>query len=195
MMIATGLAFVLSPAARAQYTVEHEGSFMRGHLWLSEGAAGVFSSNRSAGHRLRIGGELQLGEDYRFILGWTFLDRIFSGEKSTSAGDISRRGTDFNFGYFILPDTLWAMYSLHLDDVSGSAVIGNVTAVGHQASVGYRFYTRGQFNMAVEGAYLFITSYQASTFDFTTNVSSSVKFPAASVWSLNLRVGFDIGGH
>src|SRR4051812_37041313 len=93
----------VSPA-QAQYSVEPQGSFFRGHLWLGEGAAGVFSSNKSAGHRFRLGFEAHLGDEYRYILGWTFFDRLFSGETSSSVGGISRRAVDLDFGYFVVPD-------------------------------------------------------------------------------------------
>lgn len=192
--LAIAAQFFVANAAQAQYTVVPQGSFVRGHLWIGDGVAGVFSSNKSAANRLRFGGEVQFGEDYQFILGWTFLDRISSGETSTSVGDISRRSTDFNFGYFVEPDKLWLMYSLLLTDVSGSTVIGTVSPIGHQASVGYRFYSHGAFNLAVEGAYLFIPSYEASTYNYSSNVASGVKFPAANVWSVNLRIGFDVWG-
>ncbi|MBI3544915.1 MAG: hypothetical protein HY075_16710 [Deltaproteobacteria bacterium] len=187
-------ALALAAPARAQYTIERPGTAVRGQLWAGEGAAGVFSANRSAGHRLRIGADIQFGDDYQFDVGWTFLDRIFSGETSTSVGDVSRRGTDLNLGYFPVPDKLWVMYSLHIEDTSGSSIIGSVTALGHQASVGYRFYSRKALNLAVEAAYLFIGSYDVSTFNYSTNVAGGAKFPAARIWSLNLRIGFDIGG-
>ena len=86
------------------------------------------------------------------------------------------------------------MYSLELADVSGSAVIGTVGVLGHQASVGYRFFQDGALSLGLELAYLFLPSYHASTFNFSTGTSGDVSFPVAQVWSLNLRVGFDVGG-
>lgn len=183
----------LEPMALAQYTVERAGTGMRGNLWIGDGLAGVYSSNVSAGDRFRVGGELQFGDDYQFILGATLFDRIWSNENSASVGHISRESTDFNFGYFLVPDRLWLMYSLQLEDVSGNAVIGSVTVIGHQLSIGYRFYENGQFNMALEAAYLFNPSDSASTFNYMTNASGTASFPPANIWSLNLRLGLDIG--
>lgn len=161
---------------------------------MGDGAAAVLSSNKSGGNRVRVGGEVHLGDDYQYIIGWTFFDGIFSGETSSSAGDISRRAIDFNFGYFVVPDKLWAMYSLQLANVTGSSALGTVSTLGHQASVGYRFFTKRVFNIAVEAAYLFVESYNATTYNYSTNVTSSVTFPPANIWSLNLRFGFDLGG-
>lgn len=178
----------------ADYTVEPNGSLVRGNLWIGEGLAGVYSSNRSVGNRLRAGGEIQLGSDYQFILGVVFLDHLWSGETSASVGDVSRDTTSFEAGYFFIPDKLWGMYSLGLDNITGSAVIGNVHTVDHQLSVGYRFFSDGAFSLAVEGAYSFAPSYTAETLDYTSNTFGVASFPQASVWSLNLRVGWDVGG-
>ncbi len=180
-------------AAQTQYHVEPEGSFIRGNLWIGDGLAGVYSSNASPADRFRIGGEIHLGDDYQLILGMVFLDRIWSGETSSSVGDISRRGTDFEFGYFFVPDKFWAMYTLILEDLSGSAVIGMTSTVAHQASIGYRFYRTGSFNLALEAAYIISPSFTASTYNFATGASGTAMFPTANIWSLNLRVGFDIG--
>lgn len=184
----------LEPGALAQYTVEQQGSAVRGNLWIGDGLAGVFSANRSLGNRFRLGGELQFGDDYQYIVGITLFDRIWSGENSASVGGVQRQSTDFYLGYFLVPDRLWLMYSLQVEDVSGNAVIGSVTVIGHQLSVGYRFYQNGQFNLALEAAYLFNPSDAASTYNYSTNTGGNVSFPPANIWSLNLRVGLDIGG-
>jgi hypothetical protein len=194
MGVAIAVLLATPSQARAQYSVEPQGSTVRGNFWIGEGIVGVFSPEGSAGNRLRAGVELDLGDDYEFILGVVFLDRIGSGETSASVGDISRRAMDFELGYFLVPDRLWVMYSLALEDLSGSAIIGTVSPVGHQLSVGYRFYSDRKLNLALEAAYLYVPSYSASTYDFTTQASGSAMFPVANVWSLNFRVGFDFGG-
>jgi hypothetical protein len=187
------LGLALARPAHAQYTVESQSSFARGNLWIGEGIAAVESANSSVGHRFRLGGELHLAEDYRFILGLVFLDRIWSGESSGSAGEIARGSFDFELGYFVLPDKLWLMYSLAIQELTGSAVIGTVSPLGHQFSVGYRFFSNRYFNLSLEGAYLFSPTYVATTFNYSTNAGGTAVFPVANIWSLNLRIGFDIG--
>lgn len=193
-VFAAALSFFLLETAQAQYEVVPQGTLVRGNLWISDGLAGVFSTNGSAGDRLRIGGDLHFGDDYQYILSLTLIDRIWSGETSPLVGNITRSSSDLGFGYFVLPDCLWLMYSLQFQDVGSNGVIGTVSVLGHQLSVGYRFYSSHNLNMTLEGAYQFIPSYVATTYNYATGITGSASFPAANIWSLNLRIGFDMGG-
>lgn len=71
-------------------------------------------------------------------------------------------------------------------------MIGSVTVIGHQLSVGYRFYESSQFNMTVEAGYLFNPGDAAATFNYSTNVAGTAFFPPANIWSLSLKLGLDI---
>lgn len=180
-------------SAEAQYTVIPEGSGARGHIWIGDGIAGLYSSNATVANRFRLGAEAHLGDDYQFILGITLFDRFWSGETSASTGAITRRSTDFNLGYFVIPDQLWVMYSLMMVDATGTAVIGGVSILAHQLSVGYRFLSKGPFNLALEAAYTYSPPNIATTVNFSNNATGTVDFPNANILSLNLRIGYDMG--
>ncbi|MDR3608136.1 MAG: hypothetical protein P4M08_12240 [Oligoflexia bacterium] len=176
------------------YEVIPRGTPVRGHFWISDGIADVSSSNQSAGNRFRIGGEAQLGPDYRFILGITAFDLLSSGESSTDVGDISRYNWDFNFGLFIVPDVLWAEYSFQLGNVSGSNIAGDVGTTGHGLTVGYRFYDKNKVNIGVEFGYQHIFSENVSTFNWATQAVGNATYPGANVYSLSVVFGVDVGG-
>jgi hypothetical protein len=152
-----------------------------GHFWAGDGIASLSSnSTHFASNRLQLGAQLQFGEANRIITGLTLIDATISGENTVQYGTISRWGTDIDIGYFILPQKLWAVYSYYLGTGTSNYDAGSVFATGQGASVGYRFYDQNQFNIAVEAAFGFI--------------GTSV-YPAARIWSLSLRFGFDLWGH
>lgn len=175
------------------YEIEPEGTPVRGHVWIGDGPAGVWGANATAGNRFRLGFELHLGDDYQFLLGWTALDLISSGETS-DIGDIHRTGTGLDFGYFLIPDHLWIKYSLYLGAVKASAVGGYAADIGHALSVGDRFYTRRKWNLALELTYLYISSETSEVYGYSGQNFTTATYPHAGVLSLGLRVGFDIGG-
>jgi hypothetical protein len=185
--------FVSSRAVAQAYEVlPHEGP-TRGLLWLSEGPTLVTGENRSMGHRFRLGGELQLGADHRFILGWTFFDIIAAHEKSASVGDVSREGSGPVVGYFLVPDEMWVSYMFSLSSVRGSRVSGGGLSVyGHQFSVGHRFYTSRSINLSGDLSYLYVPRTAVPVFDVNTGGPESAEYPSASVWTLALRLGFDL---
>jgi len=179
----------------APYRVLPEGTVVRGNLWIGDGIVEIFSPGVSTvGNRFRLGGELHFGNNYEYILGLTLVDRIWSSESAIQIGTISRSSLDVSFGYFVVPDKVWLMYSLLFQDLSTNGVVGSVSVLGHQLSVGYRFFTDGSFHVALEGAYEFIPSYTAVTYNFGTGATGTANFPLANIWSLNARIGFDIGG-
>jgi hypothetical protein len=175
------------------YRSEHRNG-IRGHFWLSDGPADVVSSNQSVGNRFRLGGELQFGSDYRWILGATLLDILSSGETSSDVGDISREGWDFDFGYFFIPNRLWLEYSFQLGTVHGSNIGGHVGTTGHALDLGYRFFNQNGVNLAIDAGFLHVESETVQTFDFYNQNLGSATYAGANIWSLSLVLGFDYWG-
>jgi hypothetical protein len=167
---------------------------VRGHFWLADGPADIYSANQTAGNRFRLGAEAQFGSGYRFIAGGTLIDLLSSGETSSGVGDISRAGWDFNFGYFLVPDRLWIEYSFQLGTVHGSFIGGHVGTTGHGLNIGYRFYNADNFNIGVEAGFLHIFSETVGTYDYFNNFVGNATYPGANVWSISAVVGFDVGG-
>ena len=167
---------------------------VRWNFWLSDGPAQVDSSNNSLGDRFRLGADAQLLQDYRLILGVTLFDILASGESSTDVGAISRYGFDLRAGYFLVPDALFVEYGLYLGEIKGSNIFGWSGTIGHSFGLGWRFLSREKFNFAVEANYLFIGSQTTATFNPFTGATGVSIYPRANVYSLNFRVGFDLGG-
>jgi hypothetical protein len=194
ILISILFCFGAAAAHAEQYEVLPQRSNMRGHLWVSEGPGLVTAENVSAANRFRLGIELQFGEDYRFDLGWTLLDNISSGETSAVVGNVSRSASDLNVGYYLVPDRLWLMYSLHFESVHGDNIGGYVSGYGHQLALGYQLYANRNMNIGVELAYLYMSPVTTKTFDYTTNLPGSATYPTAQIWSLNFKMGVDFGG-
>jgi hypothetical protein len=198
--IMAGLALLTATRSFAEaqgqgdYEVVHHGSVVMGHVWVGDGIADVGSSNNSVGNRLQFGAQVQFGPDYRFLIGWTMFDLLSSGESTPGTGNIARTGTDFDAGIFIIPQTFWIEYSLYLGEVRGDNIRGHANTNGQSASAGYRFYDKDQVNLAIELAYQHLTSETIPIYNFSTQQNGSAYYPFANVWTLSLRVGFDIGG-
>ena len=192
------LAGLLAPSlARGQdrYEVVPHQIGPRWHLWVSEGANDVLSGNQSYwGNRFRLGGDVQLGDDHRWILGITVLDFISSGEATVSVGGISRAAIDFSAGAFIVPNALYLIYSLHLEDVRGSRISGGVAAVGQEVALGYRFFDHRQISLAAEASYLYVPSVSTSVIDVPTGVPALAVFPSCDVITLALKIGYNFLG-
>lgn len=177
-----------------QYEVLPQGTPVRGNIWISEGPVDVISSGNNWGNRFRLGGEAHFGPSYRFIAGMTLIDIISSSETSNEVGDLSRDSLDFDFGYFVVPDKIWLKYTLALQSVSGSAVTGSYTTLGHGASLGYRFFEADKFNISAEFSYLYAMAEQEPVLSVSSNTIGTVTYPKANILSLNFRFGFDLGG-
>jgi hypothetical protein len=192
LLLPCGLLSSAPALAQETYEVERHETGTRWNVWASEGPSVVLSGNQSYwGNRFRLGGEVHLGGERRWIFGMTFLDFISSAEQTTDVGEIHRAAVDFSAGYFLVPDTIWFMYAFHLEDVRGSRISGGVAAFGHELSVGYRFYANGPFNLSVDLSYLYVGAEDVSVIELTTGAPAIATFPAADVISLGLRFGVD----
>jgi hypothetical protein len=193
------VACALSPrGARADddFKVLSPGSAVRGHLWVGDGLANLWSAGTDyLGNRFRVGAEIHLGEDYRYLLGITLVDEIASGESAPVVGDLSRNGLTLDAGYFVVPDRWWVKYSFLFADVHGDQVLGFYRAHGHGVSVGYRFWEKGKTNLSAELGYLYVQPRTISLFETATGApAGDAHFPAANVLSLSVRLGLDLGG-
>jgi hypothetical protein len=183
-----------APAARAQeqYQVVPHQEGGRWNVWASEGPINVLSNNQSYwGNRFRLGGEVHLGDDHRWILGLTLLDFMSSGEATPDVGGISRAGIDFSAGVFLVPDKLWLMYSFQLQDLRGSRISGGVAAYGNEIALGYRFFESGQFNISADLGYLYVGSESVNVIDLTTGLPATATYPSCDIISLGIRFGVD----
>ena len=193
-IIITLLTLTMSSFAQ-EYEIVEPGTAVRWNFWASEGLIYLRSSNTSFGNRFRLGGEVHFSPDYRWLFGITIFDVISTKEYSSGLlGNLSRGGTDLDFGYFLVPDRLWIKYSLVFGEVESDNILGPVDNLGHSLSLGYRFYNRKQFNIAVELSYLYFQQAQADYFDPSTNTFGTATYPPANSLSLNFKLGFDIGG-
>jgi hypothetical protein len=190
----TNFAFAQDPPASApqqQYDVLPHRGETYGHIWLSDGPALVSSENTSVGNRFRLGLDLRTGHLSRYEIGWTIVDSISSGETAGSVGDISRNGSGPNFGYYIIPDKLWLMYTFDIGSVKGTRVSGNVTSYGHQLEVGTQLYSNDYVSVGAELGYLYLPSVTVPVFDINSNNIGSANYPSAQIFSLNFVVGFN----
>ena len=154
----------------------------------------VAGTKGSFGNRLRFGGELHLGQDYRYLVGLTLGDYISSAESDPWVGDLHRSGSDIELGYFLIPSRLWIKYSFYLGGVSASQVAGAIFNDGQGLSVGLRVVQGSSANLAIELGYLYLFSASTPAFNFGSQTITQVVFPHASIVSLGLRLGFDING-
>lgn len=195
LLISIPILLLFSHVANAEeYEVLPHKAEARGRFWASEGPAFVISENSSAANRFRLGIDLRLGPYSRFDIGWTIIDVISSsGERAESVGDISRFGSGPNFGYFVIPDRFWVMYTFNIESVKGSRVSGSVTSYGHQLGLGYRFYSNQDVNLSAELDYLYVPTVSVPVLDVNDNGAGTASYPAAQIWSISLVLGFDIG--
>ncbi len=101
---------------------------------------------------------------------------------------------DFDFGYFLIPDKFWLKADLHLEDEHGSDFHGYHGTLGYGATAGWRFYDLNNVNLNLELSYLYIQSRSLNEYNFNSGTFSEANFPAANVFSLSFRVGFNLGG-
>ena len=174
-----------------QYEVLPHRGEVYGHLWLSDGPALILSDNTSLGNRLRLGLDMRLGHLSRYDIGFTILDMISSGETSSSVGDISRFGSGPNFGYFLIPDKLWLIYTFDIASIRGSRVSGSVSSYGHQLELGTRLYSSDSVTVSAELGYLYLPIVTVPVFDLNSNNIGSATYPSAQIFSLSFVLGFD----
>lgn len=188
------LSILITSVARAQeYEVLPHRSNAYGQIWASDGISFVQSENHSVGNRFRLGVDLRFGDESRYLVGWTLLDYINSGEHAAAVGDITREEGGPNIGYFLIPDRLWVVYTFELGGATGSRVSGSVGTYGHQLSLGYKFLPENQFGLSAELNYLYLSPVTVPVLDLSTNSGASATYPSAQVWTLALVVSFDLG--
>jgi hypothetical protein len=189
LALASPPAFTEEPA----YEVLPAESTMDWQLWVGEGPTQVSSSAQSFwGNRFRLGVELLVGKHRRWIFGLTVLDFISSGESTPDVGGISRDGSDLAVGLFIVPDLLWAQYALHFEEIRGSRISGHESAFGHQLELGARLGSTGSMNLDLVLGFLYVPSQSVAFVDIPTDRLGSANYPTADIWSVGLRVGFDL---
>jgi hypothetical protein len=161
----------------------------RGQILLSDGPALVNAENHATENRFQLGIDYQFGRDLRLQLGWTIFDFFSSGESSAEVGQVSRGGSGPNIGYFIIPEKLYLMYTFSMESVAGSRVTQDVSAHGHQLTLGYRIFSTEDIQIGAQLSYLSVSSVTVPIFDQPSNSYQTATYPGAQIWNLSLAVG------
>lgn len=179
-----------------EFQVLQPGTAVRGHFYVEDGPASLWSGNHNEyiANHFRLGLELQWGRDYQFFAAWVPIDELSSAESVNPMGELARDGMDLEAGYFLIPDRWWIKYSFLFESVRGHDVWGYKSTYGHGVSTGYRFFDREKMNVTAVLGYQYIQPCSVSLVDNFTGVEIDSTYPQAHVLSLAIRIGLDLGG-
>ncbi|MGZ3711047.1 MAG: hypothetical protein ACXVBE_04790 [Bdellovibrionota bacterium] len=194
------LLFTALPCARADepggFKVLQPGTAVRGHIYLEDGPASVWSGNHSeyVANHFGLGLELQWGNDYQYFAAWVPVDSLSSAESAAPMGELTRESMNLEVGYFLVPDRWWLKYSFLFESVNGREVWGYKNTHGHGLSTGYRFFDRDKMNVTAVLGYQYIQNCPVTLVDNFTGAEIGSVYPQAHVLSLAIRFGLDLGG-